>query len=190
MANENNRPETRKPRFNAYWIYIAIFLAFLGLQLFGGSSLSAPIKTTQVDFQKFLKEGDVDKIEIINKKIAKVYLTPEARKKKVHSDKLKDRLLEPGANDPVYQFEFGDLQNFENSINKIKQDNNLNTRIVWDTESNLWAEFLPSIIFFAIIIGIWIYIMRRMSAGAGGGAGGKSSTLGNPARSFLMKRPM
>lgn len=178
MANEKNKPDLRKPRFNAYWIYIAIFLLFIGLQFFSGSNLSEPVKTTQVDFQRFLKDGDVDKIEIINKKIAKVYLTEEAKQKEVHSAKMKDRLLKPGPNDPSYQFEFGDLQNFENSINIIKQENSLNTKIVWDTESNIWAEFLPSIIFFAVIIGIWIYIMRRMSAGAGGGAGGQIFNIG------------
>ncbi len=178
MANENNKPEPRKPRFNAYWIYIAIFLLFIALQFFGGSSLSAPAKTTQADFQSYLEAGDVAKVEIVNKKIARVYLTEEAKQKQIHSSKVKDRLLKPGPNDPSYQFEFGDLQNFENSIKPIINEKSPNTGIVYETESNIWAEFLPSIIFFAIIIGIWIYIMRRMSAGAGGGPGGQIFNIG------------
>lgn len=68
MAKDNNKPEIRKPKFNNFWIYIPIILIFIGLQIFGGSTLSAPEKTTQVDFQKMLREGDVEKIEIINKK--------------------------------------------------------------------------------------------------------------------------
>lgn len=178
MANKNNKPEIRKPKFNTYWIYIAIFLIFIGLQFFGGNTLSAPEKTTQVDFQQMLQDGDVKKIEIINKKVAKVFLTDDAREKQVHSSKFKDKLLKPGSNDPIYQFEFGDLQNFENNTTKIIKDNGLSTKIGWKTESNLLAEFLPSILFFAVIIGIWIYIMRRMSAGAGGGAGGQIFNIG------------
>ena len=178
MANENKKNEPRKPRFQAYWIYIAIFLLFIGLQFFGGSSLSAPAKTTQSEFLKYLQQGDIEKVEIINKKLAKVYLTEDARKKEVHSSKINKGLIKPSPGDPAYQFEFGDLQNFENSINTIKQENNLNTKVVWNTESNIWAEFLPSIIFFAVIIGIWIYIMRRMSSGAGGGAGGQIFNIG------------
>ncbi len=181
MANENNKnnkPEIKKPKFNAYWIYIAIFLVFIGLQFFGGNSLSAPEKTTQVEFQNMLREGDVEKIEIINKKLAKVYLTDAAREKQVHSSKFKDKLLKPGPNDPSYQFEFGDLQNFENNTTQIIKNNNLDTKVGWTTESNIWAEFLPSILFFAVIIGIWIYIMRRMSSGAGGGAGGQIFNIG------------
>ena len=125
------------------------------------------------------------KLEIINKKLQEFTFTPEARKKESTFDKLKDRLLETGANDPVYQFEFGDLQNFENSINKIKQDNNLNTCIVGHGVQPL-GRVLPSIIFFAIIIGIWIYIMRRMSAGAEAVQGANLQHL-NPARSFYEK---
>ena len=187
MANDNNKPEIKKPKFNAYWIYIAIFLVFIGLQFFGGNSLSAPEKTTQVDFQKMLRDGDVEKIEIINKKVAKVYLTDEAREKQIHSSKFKDKLLKPGPNDHIYQFVFGDLQNFENNTTQIIKDNGLSTKIGWTTESNLWAEFLPSILFFAVIIGVWIYIMRRMSSGAGGGAGGQ--IFENLEPSFLMKKP-
>ncbi|MCB0457913.1 MAG: ATP-dependent metallopeptidase FtsH/Yme1/Tma family protein, partial [Flavobacteriaceae bacterium] len=178
MAKDNNKPEIRKPKFNNFWIYIPIILIFIGLQIFGGSTLSAPEKTTQVDFQKMLREGDVEKIEIINKKVAKVYLTEAAFQNEEHTNKFKGKLLKPTPKDPVYQFEFGDLQNFENSTNQIIKDNGLTTKIGWTTESNIWAEFLPSILFFAIIIGVWIYIMRRMSSGAGGGAGGQIFNIG------------
>ncbi len=178
MANENKKPEAKKPKFNAYWIYIGIFLLFIGIQFFGGNSWTQPRKTTQAEFQQYLKDGDVEKIEIINKKTAKVYLTPEARQKEVHSNKSSNTLLAPGANDPVYEFEFGDLQNFENSIYQIKQDNELDTAVVWDTNSNMWGELLLTLLPFVIIIGIWIFIMRRMSSGAGGGAGGQIFNIG------------
>ena len=178
MADENKKPETKKPKFNAYWIYAAIILVFLGIQFLGGNSWSQPAKTTQGEFQTFLKNGDVEKIEIINRKVAKVYLTPDAKLKEVHARKSKSSLIAPGPNDASYQFEFGDLQNFENTINTIKEENNITTKVVWDTDTNLWAEFLPSIIFFAVIIGIWIFIMRRMSSGAGGGAGGQIFNIG------------
>lgn len=178
MANENKKPEIRKPRFNAYWIYIAIFLLFIGLQFFSGSNFSEPAETTQLQFQKFLREGDVAKVVVINRKVAKVYLTEEAKQKDTHSKNTKDRILKPGPNDPSYKFEIGDLKNFEDTVQSISAEHNLNIFPDYETESNIWGEFLPSIIFFAVIIGVWIYIMRRMSAGAGGGAGGQIFNIG------------
>jgi len=178
MAEENKKkPEIKKPKFSAYWIYGAIILVFLGIQFFG-NSWSQPVKTTQGEFQKFLKEGDVEKIEIVNKKTAKVYLTPEARQTDTHAKKTENSFLAPGANEATYQFEFGDLQNFENDINQIKQENNLSTKIVWTTDSNMWGELLLTLLPFVVIIGIWIFIMRRMSSGGGGGAGGQIFNIG------------
>ncbi|MAT90775.1 MAG: peptidase M41 [Flavobacteriaceae bacterium] len=178
MAKENKKPENKRPKFNAYWIYAAIILIFLGIQFFGGSSLTQPAKTTLADFKGYLRNGDVEKIEVVNKKIAKVYLTQEARKKEVHASKTSESFLKPGANDPTYQFEFGDLQNFENSINQIKEENNLDTKIVWDTDSNMLGELFLTLLPFIVIIAIWIFIMRRMSSGAGGGAGGQIFNIG------------
>ncbi len=177
MANDNKKPEIKKPRFNAYWIYAAIIMIFLGIQFFGGSSLSQPGKTTQAEFENYLRDGDVEKIEIINKKLAKVYLTTEAKQKAIHADSKK-RSFFSSASEPSYQFEFGDLQNFENNINQIKAENNLDTKIVWNTDSNMWGELFLTLLPFIVIIGIWIFIMRRMSSGAGGGAGGQIFNIG------------
>lgn len=177
MANDNKKPEIKKPRFNAYWIYAAIIMIFLGIQFFGSSSLSQPGKTTQAEFENYLRDGDVEKIEIINKKLAKVYLTTEAKQKAIHADSKK-RSFFSSAGEPSYQFEFGDLQNFENNINQIKAENNLDTKIVWNTDSNMWGELFLTLLPFIVIIGIWIFIMRRMSSGAGGGAGGQIFNIG------------
>ena len=178
MANENKKPEIKKPRFNAYWIYTAIIMIFLGIQFFGGSSWSQPAKTTQSEFENYLRDGDVEKIEIINKKKAQVYLTTEARQKSVHTNNKTKSFFPAAANEPYYQFEFGDLQNFENKINEIKSQNNLDTKIIWNTDSNMWGELFLTLLPFIVIIGIWIFIMRRMSAGAGGGAGGQIFNIG------------
>jgi len=186
MANDKKKPEKNKqdpdnndlkPKFSAYWIYGIIIVIFLGIQFFGSSSWSEPAKTTPAEFQQFLTDGDVQKVVIVNKNQAKVFLTEEAKAKEVHTRNAKDQLL-PSSDVPAYQFEFGDLQNFENELRKTKQENNLDTAVVYDTESNVWGDVLLTLLPFAIIIAIWIFIMRRMSSGAGGGAGGQIFNIG------------
>ena len=180
MAEENKdkKPDIKKPKFSAYWIYGAIFLVFIGIQFFGSGSWAQPNKTTQAEFERFLRDGDVEKIEIVNKKVAKVYLTNDGKSKSIHSKNKQNSFLAPGPNDASYQFEFGDLQNFENSIAEIKNESSLDTQIVWNTESNMWGEVLIGLLPFIVIIGIWIFIMRRMSSGGGGGAGGQIFNIG------------
>src|SRR5690554_1963867 len=181
MAKEskNNKNDSKKPRPNYYWIYAGIILLFFGIQIFGGGSWSQPAKTNQAAFEEYLKAGDVDKVDVINKKIAKVYLTREAKTKSVHSKKDDTpAFLSPGPNDPDYQFEFGDLQNFEKSFQQIKEENQLATKMEWHTDTNVWGDILIGILPFVIIIAIWIFIMRRMSGGGGGGAGGQLFNIG------------
>ncbi len=178
MAEENKKPEARKPRFNAYWIYAAIILVFLGIQFFGGGSWSQPKDITQSQFEDFLAKGDVDKFLIVNKKKVKVFLTPDAKTKPEHAQKKSSNFLPAGPNDPDYEFEIGDLQNFENTFKPIISDNQLATQYDIKTEENLFGDIFLTLLPFIVIIGIWIFIMRRMSAGAGGGAGGQIFNIG------------
>ncbi|MBG43390.1 MAG: peptidase M41 [Aequorivita sp.] len=177
--NKNKKNESKRPKPNYYWIYAAIILLFFGIQIFGGGSWSQPEKTNQAKFEEFLKNGDVEKVDVINKKIAKVYLTDAAKEKEVHSKKGNTpSFLAPGPNDPDYQFEFGDLQLFQEDFQKIKSENGLSTPLNFETDNNVWGDILMGILPFVIIIAIWIFIMRRMSSGAGGGAGGQLFNIG------------
>jgi len=178
MANNSKKIPPRKPRFNTYWIWAALIMLFIGINIFGGNKWAQPTKTTQAEFEKYLAEGDVERVVIINKKKAEIYLTSEARDKEEHRENASDKFITPNPGDASYQFEFGDLQNFENNINKIKDDKGLTTTVEWKTDSNVFGDILISFLPFIIIIAVWIFIMRRMSAGAGGGAGGKIFNIG------------
>src|SRR5690554_1984998 len=190
VENKKKKNEPRKPEPNYYWIYAAVIILFFGIQIFGGGSWSQPDKTNQAQFEDFLKNGDVDRVLIVtNKKIAKVYLTPEAKQKSIHSSTDdKPAFMQPGPDDPDYSFEFGDLQNFENTFRQIKDDYDLTTRMEWNTESNVWGDILIGMLPFVIIIAIWIFIMRRMSSGGGVEAGANLSILGNRKQNSSTKK--
>ena len=176
MSNKNIN---LKPKLSPYWIYGLILAVFLFINIFSGGfggSVGAP--TTPSQFFDFLEQGDVDKVEIVNKREAKVYLTSDASKKEIHKKTSKPQLLPIAGKAPNYQFEFGDLQNFENRLGEIISENSLATSVNYETEQNIWGDFLLSLLPFVLIIGIWIYIMRRMSSGGGGGAGGQIFNIG------------
>ncbi|WP_375323798.1 ATP-dependent zinc metalloprotease FtsH [Flagellimonas sp. GZD32] len=180
MAKENNTNNTpKKPRFSSWWIYGVVIALIIGFQFFGGSSFSSTEKTTTSELQEFLRNGDISKIVIItNTRQAKVYLTEEALSKDVHKGVAQKPLLPSTSLVPQYVLDYGDLQIFQNEITEIKKENNLDTIVEFDTESNVIGEIFLTLLPFALIIGIWIYLMRRMSGGAGGGAGGQIFNIG------------
>jgi cell division protease FtsH len=179
MAKENNPNTPKKPRFSSWWIYGVVIALIIGFQFFGGSSFSSTEKTTTSELQEFLRNGDISKSVIItNTRQAKVYLTEEALNKDVHKGVAKKPLFPSSSLMPQYILDYGDLQIFQNEITEIKKENNLDTIVEFDTESNVLGDLLLSLLPFALIIAIWIYLMRRMSGGAGGGAGGQIFNIG------------
>ncbi|WP_037315218.1 ATP-dependent zinc metalloprotease FtsH [Salegentibacter sp. Hel_I_6] len=170
--------DPKKPKFSAYWIYAAIIIVFLGINFFSGGGFSEPAQTNPAEFLTYLRDGDVKKVEIVNRKQAKVYLTDEAAQKDIHKKANDPELFNTGAETPAYSFEFGDLQNLEDDIKEIKAENNLDTTVVYDTQSNVWGEVFWALLPFILIIGVWIFIMKKMSSGAGGGAGGQIFNIG------------
>ena len=165
-------------KFNAYWVYGIVIGLFLVFNLFsGGRGSSNGVTTTPSKFFKFLKDGDVQKVEIVNKREALVYLNEKAAKKQIHS-KTQTQNLIPIGTSPNYKFEFGDVQLFQKQLEDTIVERDLDTELNFRTESNAIGDLLLSIIPFVLIIGIWIFIMRRMSGGGGPGGGGQIFNIG------------
>ncbi|MDH3323853.1 MAG: ATP-dependent metallopeptidase FtsH/Yme1/Tma family protein, partial [Flavobacteriaceae bacterium] len=173
---DNNNPLKQfNFKFNFYWIYGIIFALLIGYQLFNTSELTSN-KLSQNEFQTILNENDIDKIVIINADIAQLTIKQEALTKERYKNKQNNSFLnQSGA---VYIYDFGDLQNFENELEKAKSENNLD----FDKDNTTRTSFLDSFLVwlpFIFIIGLWIFFMRRMSGGgAGGGAGGQIFNIG------------
>tara|TARA_R110001632_G_scaffold43376_1_gene109935 strand:+ start:87144 stop:89198 length:2055 start_codon:yes stop_codon:yes gene_type:complete len=166
--NKNTTPNAPKFKFNMYWIYGAIFVVVIGISFLNDASFSTKkISTNQ--FFKILETNDVGKILIINKNIAEVYIKKEAETKAEYKTQVSSPLRGKGS--PLFQYDFGDLQNFENKLNQYKLNDNLD----FDIDSDARGSFFESIIGFLpfiLLIAIWIFFMKRMSGGGSGGGGG------------------
>tara|TARA_A100001015_G_scaffold281650_1_gene345112 strand:+ start:4115 stop:6040 length:1926 start_codon:yes stop_codon:yes gene_type:complete len=176
MKNKKNSP--KQVNFNQYWIFGTIAIVFLLLNIFSSSGNMGSIATTPSKFFEYAANGDVEKIDIINKREVLVYLSSDARIKDEHKSSSSNSIFSVASRNPNYKFEFGDLQNFENNLSKINENLNLKIEISYITKQNIWGDILISMLPFIIIIAIWIFIMRRMSGGAAGGGGGQIFSIG------------
>ena len=178
-------------RFSAYWLYAVLLAILLAFNFYSGPGFWSQTKEIpQSKFEEYLANGDVSKIIILNRKEANIFLTPDALKKEEHKDvKPKDKSLLQGGKDlevPQYKFELGDLSNFENRFDQIVKDNNLSTTRENKTQENVFSDLLVTLLPFVLILGIWIYVMRRMAGG--GGPGGIFSIGKSRARVFDEKK--
>jgi cell division protease FtsH len=179
MANDKKNIKENKPKFSPYWIYGILLALFIGFQLFSSTAYQEGKATTPSDFFKFLEAGDVQQVDIIkNTRVAKIYLTADAENKEIHKKSIPTSFIPSATKLPNYKFEFGDLQNFENQLNEVTKNLSSKPIIKFDTETDNWGNLLMGILPFILLIGVWIFIMRRMSGGAGGGAGGQIFNIG------------
>jgi cell division protease FtsH len=178
--SKENKNLNKKPKLSPYWIYGLVIAAFFAVQIFSGGFGGQDAKsTTPSQFFDYLKNGDVAKVVIVNNREAKVYLTEEALTTATHKGTQPNSIMPSVTPSPNYRFEFGDLALFQEEVRTTISENNLtNTKVTFETEQNVWGDFLLGLLPFVLIIGVWIFIMRRMSGGAGGGAGGQIFNIG------------
>ncbi len=174
-----NQKKNTPPKFNAYWIYGIIITLLLGMSLFGGDSGFQNIQKTNISaFEGYLNDGDISEVIVINKNLAQITLTPEALNKPVHEGTRTTNFLgQENLKGPHYQFEVGNLELFQLKLEKA-ENNNVAFRYEFRTIENRWLDVLMSFLPIIIIVAVWIFLMRRMSGGAAGGAGGQIFNIG------------
>ena len=180
MSNQPKKKEfPKKPKFSSLWVIGAVVIGLLSLMMFD-NDLMGDNKISTSEFESSLKSNEIEKVVIVNRRVAKVFLTKEAKDLDKHKKSKENSFIKTasGPNRADYQFEIGDLQNFENSISEIKEESGVKTSVEFESESNFLGEILFSLLPIILIIGVWIFIMRRMSGGSGGGPGGQIFNIG------------
>lgn len=168
MAKENN-PNPNKFKVSPWLIYTAILLIFLFISFItGGSSLNEPGQLTSSKFNDYLEKGQIEKVTVYNKTEAEVFLNAAALKDPAHKKVSKDVFDRPNKG-PHYTFDIGNDQIFQTKLEKAVAEGKLKD-FNFLPKSN-WSDILISLLPIIVIVGVWIFIMRRMSGGAGGGGG-------------------
>jgi cell division protease FtsH len=168
MASENN-PNPKKIKISPWLIYGVVALIFLFISFItGGSSFEEPLKTSSSKFNEYLEKGQVGKVIVYNKSEAEVYLTADALKDPIHKAVANDMLNRPSKG-PHYSLEIGNDEIFQNKLEAAVKTKKLREYSFLPKSS--WGDLLQMILPFLLILGLWIFIMRRMNGGAGGGGG-------------------
>ena len=168
--------ENKPSRFSAFWFYAGLALIlFLVLNPISSTGLwKQPKEISQTQFEKYLQEGDIAKVVVVNKHQARIYLSSQALEKPSHKDvKVENPLFKstPDSDIPQYKLEVGVLENFENRFNKIVAEKELShTQLIYKTEQNFFGDILITVILPVVLfVGLWIFLMRRAGGGMGGG---------------------
>lgn len=173
--NGNNQSNGNKkgPRFNMYWILAIIVLSLIGLQFFGGNIETSQKVTSWLDFkQNYLDKGLVEKVVVVNKEVAEIYLNNAA---KASSENKRGPMGFSSAREPDLKFNIGSYDAFDRKYTDVMKEYAAEGRpeVPVEVESrSSFFDFFNSGLFLLIgMVILWIFLFRKMSPGGGTGGG-------------------
>jgi cell division protease FtsH len=153
--------KNNKSKFNPYWVYGIIITVLLAMSMFGGDNNWQSLGKTNIsDFERFLNDGDIEEVTVINQKLARVSLNKNGLEKSIHQNvKSKNILGQENTNGPHYEFEVGNLELFQKKLEQA-QDNGIQFRYEFASVENRWMDVILGFLPIIIIIGVWFFLMR------------------------------
>jgi cell division protease FtsH len=150
------------------WMSILLVLAvFFTISLFtNGLNLSNPSKTSLSKFNDFIAADQVEKVTFNNTN-ATIYLKKSALSNKIHADVKKDVTGKLNVKGPHYVTEIGDAKAFQDNLSKAKAAGKISE---YEKEpESMWGDIISLLLPVILLGALWIFMMRRMSGGSGGG---------------------
>jgi len=170
MENKNNKNPLLKggkgPKIpiSSLWIYIIALASIVGIYFF---SQGATVKEVAwSDFQQYTQDNYVERIVVFNKKnTLQAYIRSDAVSKVFTQEAGK-----VGKN-PYIVVSIPSADKFSDFYDKVIANNEYKIDVSYQDGTD-FTDILLNMLPFILLIGLWIYIMRRMSGGGSGGGGG------------------
>ncbi len=175
QQTSENKGNSKKPtpKFNIYWVYALIAIFFIALNFMNlGSN---PKEITYQEFkQKMLDNNDVQKIVVINKERAEVYIKQDKLGEPRYDKFFRTDKVSVPEQGPHFFFTIGSLEVFERRIQEAQEKTPQGEyiEVKYETRRDILGEALTWLLPIFILVAIWIFIFRRITRGGGGAGGG------------------
>jgi len=180
----NKKLPSKPPKFNFMWFYAVIIVAF-----FVVANLLNTGSTKETNYQSFessmLKRGDVDRLLAYKSGdlvMVDVYIKKDSLKKKPQYADVRDQRSVMGtASTPQYTFTYSSFDELKKDVKAAQSTvpDGSKVDIKFENPNSLLSNwFFQGVIMVLLFAAVWLFIMRRMGGGAGGGPGGQIFNIG------------
>ena len=167
--NKNGVKLPNMPRPNIMWLWSLILIFILGYSLFSSED-GAPVQSDWYTVEEMIERGEVEKINIVNRDVAQVYLKKDAVERYRNTDDAKLKKMPATGSQLV--FNIGSVDTFRQDFDKAVESSGNKVVLLYENDTQDWVGILITWLPWIVIIGVWIFLMRSMSRGGGGGSGG------------------
>lgn len=168
LNKDNNNKNGNKPkmfRFNLTWMYGLIFIMLVALYLTNDSSGSKEMGWTE--FQGLLRQNAFKEMVVYNKKnLLEATVKPDKLGLVFKADSNK-----VNAAQKVF-VKIPSADKFSDFYDQAVKDNRITTQVSYEEGKDAFWDFFFSFGPLILLVLIWIFLMKRMSGGVGGGGAG------------------
>lgn len=151
------------PRFNLSWLYVIIAMSFVILY-FSNQEGGIDKQITYTEFKDMINKGYANKIVAYDDNTVEMYIKPEFVKEVFKEDYKKV------GRSPALKVEIGSMESLDKFMEKAQEEGHFTGSISYEKKRDYLGALFWNIAPFLLLIGIWMFVMRRMSGG--GNAGG------------------
>ena len=166
--NNNGVKLPNMPRPNIMWLWSLILIFILGYSLFSSED-GAPVQSDWYTVEEMIERGEVEKINIVNRDVAQVYLKKDAVERYRNTDDAKLKKMPATGSQLV--FNIGSVDTFRQDFDRAVESSGNKVVLLYENDTQDWVGILITWLPWIVIIGVWIFLMRSMSRGGGGGSG-------------------
>ena len=165
MEEKNNpKPKVNMPRFNLNWLYLVIVITLIALYMSrGDNALTKNINYSE--FKEYVNKGYVNKVVAYDDNTAEVFIKPEFAREVFKGD------AEKAGRSPMVTMEIGNITSLDNYLDEREKEGLPTIERDYGKKKDYLTVLFWNIFPFILIIGVWMFLMRRMGGGGGAGAG-------------------
>lgn len=167
----NNKPKINVPRPSLSWLYVIIALAF-GFLYFSSEDGSASKEITYTEFKEMVSKGYASKIIAYDDNTVDMFIKPENIVDVFGKDANKV------GRSPSVNVKIGSMEALDKFLDEEQDSGNFTGSISYEKQTNYFGMIFWNIAPFLLLIGIWMFAMRRMSGGGGLGGAGSVFSVG------------
>lgn len=167
---DQNNPKMNMPKFNMNWIYVIAIIMLLTFYLTtGNTNSSVNTETSYQQFKTMVMKGYASRI-VVNKEQNTLQMH-------VKTEYIRDvfgKGTDQTGKDPSVTVQFGSADQVETFVNNARQQKKFTGDYSYDNKkaSDFFTSLLFNLLPISFLVFLWVFVMRRMSGGTGGGPGG------------------
>ena len=153
------------PKFSLSWIYAIIFIALVFMWMQGGDTADGTTRhISYSEFKEYVSKGYAEKVVAYDDNKVELTIIPDS------AAHIFGKAALPKGKPVVMLLEAGSIEALDRFLDEQEKSGAFNGKLDYKKKDNTLNNLFWNIFPFVLLIGVWVFIMRRM--GGGGAAGG------------------